>query len=723
MKTQFQDKVNDIFEIANNLRGPYRPNQYGRVILPMTVLRRLDCVLEPTREKVQKAYAKHEDKSQEALEKILNKAAGDGFQFHNVSKLDFRTLAADPTHLAQNLIQFIESFSPKARRVLKSFKFHEQIEKLDESNRLYLVVKKFSELDLHPDRVPNQEMGYIFEELIRKYNEDANETAGDHFTPREVIRLMVNILFTGDGDRLSRKRYAPSIYDPTCGTGGMLAAAEDYLHESYPDARPELFGQDFNPESYAICGSDMLIKGHSIEHIVFGDVLGDGKTGDGFPDENFDYMVANPPFGVEWKPEKDSVWDEFKNDGFSGRFGAGTPAIDDGSFLFLQHMISKMKPVNPDAGGAASGGSRIAIVFNGSPLFSGDAVAGEIEAQNSAESNIRRWILQNDWLEAIIALPNQLFYNTGIFTYLWIVTNRKPEHRRGRVQLINAVDFYIKMTKSLGDKRNRIGEPTEDEPDLPGHVGQITRVYADFRHDDERTIKSNGGSKSVVTSKIFDNTDFAYRKITVERPLRLRFEITEEGIDRLKTIKAFENLAISKKKNKKERQALEAAGVAFQESIIELLHAFPAGKVWMNREQFLSDLMELAKTEKIKLNKGPRDAIVKAIGQRDPEAEICHDKHGDPEPDPELRDTEYVPYKRDIDDYFDAEVKPYVSDAWIDRSKTDAQDGQVGIVGYEIPLNRHFYVYEPPRPLSEIEAEIAELEKSIVNELREVVAS
>jgi len=422
----FQDKVNFIFSIADVLRGPYKPNQYGKVILPLTVLRRMDCVLEPTKKKVLDGYAKHKDKSDTARESILNRLAG--LQFHNTSKLDFVSLTSDADHIAKNLAHYIKSFSSRARDIFEKFGFGEHIEKLDDANRLFLVISKFAAVDLHPNEVTNQEMGYIFEELIRKYNEDANETAGDHFTPREVIRLMVNMLFSADNAVLTKKGIAPSIYDPTCGTGGMLATAEDFIHELNPDAIPELFGQDFNPESYAVCGSDMLIKGHSIDNIVFGDVLGDGKTTDGFPKAKFDYMLANPPFGVKWETEKDVVLKECESLGKSGRFGAGTPSIDDGSFLFLQHMISKMKDPK-------DGGTRLGIVFNGSPLFSGDAVA-ELKPTTSAESNIRRWIIENDWLEAIIALPNQLFYNTGIFTYIWIVTNRKEKRRRGKIQLL-----------------------------------------------------------------------------------------------------------------------------------------------------------------------------------------------------------------------------------------------------------------------------------------------
>lgn len=700
--TNWGEKVNFIFSIADVLRGPYKPNQYGKVVLPLTVLRRLDCVLADTRQKVLDTATKHKDKSPEVREKLLNRAAG--HQFHNTSKLDFASLAADANNVAQNLSKYMKSFSPRARDILDHFGFHEHIEKLDRANRLFLVVKKFAEVDLHPDTVPNQEMGYVFEELIRKYNEDANETAGDHFTPREVIRLMVNILFAPDGHILTKRGIAPTIYDPTAGTGGMLATAEEYLHELNPDAHPEIFGQDYNPESYAICGSDMLIKGHSVEHIVFGDVLGDGQTSDGFPKEKFDYMLANPPFGVKWEAEKDAVTKEHENLKFAGRFGAGLPRINDGSFLFLMHMMSKMK--KPEAGG-----SRIGIVFNGSPLFTGDAGGGE--------SNIRRWIIENDYLECIIALPDQLFYNTGIFTYIWIVTNRKSSDRVGKVQLIDATSYFVKMRKSLGNKRNEIGDGRDGKPD---HIAELTRIFGDFRHDDVRRVKSNGNTKERVVSKIFDNEDFGYRKITIERPLRLRFESTPEAIDALREITAFQNLAKSKKKDKKTREKEEQAGRQHQQAITDMLESLGSDRVWMDREQFLADVADAAKAAEVKLSAPIKKAIVSACGERDETAAICRDRDGNIEPDSELRDYEYVPLKQDIHVYFDREVRPHVPDAWIDESKRDEQDGEVGIVGYEIPLNRHFYVYEPPRDLGEIEAEIAELEKAIVAELKEVVA-
>jgi type I restriction enzyme M protein len=681
----FSEKVSFIWSVADLLRGPYKPAQYGRVILPLTVLRRLDCVLEPTKEKVLAKAKSLKGGKVGNVEPILNRVAK--VPFHNTSRLDFQKLKGEPDKVAANLTRYIKSFSTKAREIIDYFGFETEIAKLDEADRLFLVVSKFCDIDLHPDAVPNTEMGYIFEELIRKFNEAANETAGDHFTPREVIRLMVNLLFELDGDVLTKKGIVKTLYDPACGTGGMLAVADEYLRELNPDARLEVFGQDWNKESYAVCGSDMLIKGHDIEHIAFGSSF----SKDAFPREKFDYMLANPPFGVEWKPDEDEIRKEADTQGFDGRFGAGLPRINDGSFLFLQHMISKMRPVD-------KGGTRLAIVFNGSPLFTGDAGSGE--------SEIRRWIIENDWLEAIVAMPDQLFYNTGIFTYVWIVTNRKRPERRGKVQLINAVDLFQKMRKSLGNKRHEIGDGTENKPD---HIAEITQLY--------------GGVIKNGRSKVFDNDDFGFRKITVERPLRLSFQATPERIESLREVKAFQNLAKSKKKKgSKAAEAEIAEGRVLQDAIIAALTTLDASKVYKNREAFLDDLGDVFKAADLKVPVAIKKAIIAALSERDESADVCTDKDGNPEPDPELRDYENVPLKEDIREYFDCEVKPHVPDAWIDENKRDAKDGEVGIVGYEIPLTRHFYEYKPPRPLEEIEADIKAIEKDIVRMLAEVTA-
>ena len=487
----FREKANFLWSIADLLRGHYKQADYGKVILPLTVLRRLDSVLEPTKTKVLETYAANKAKKPEILEPILNNAAK--AKFHNRSKFDFYELAKDHNNIAANLRNYINGFSLEARDIIDHFSFDDQIKKLDEYDLLYMIIKKFAEAgDMFKD-VSTLQMGYIFEELIRKFAELSNETAGEHFTPREVIRLMVNLLFVNDKDILRKKGIVKTLYDPACGTGGMLSIAEEYLNELNPDAKLEVFGQELNPESYAICKSEMLLKGQKPDNII----LGDSFSKDGLPDESFDYMLANPPFGVEWKKSEKFIKDEFATRGFAGRFGAGLPAISDGSFLFLQHMISKMK--------RNKGGSRIGIVFNGSPLFSGGAGSGT--------SDIRKWIFENDMLEAIIAMPDQLFYNTGISTYVWIVTDRKATERKGKVQLINATGsdpaksgtgsedkdnpFYSKMLRSLGNKRKEIHEQA---------IKRITEIYF------------NGNE--TTNCKIFDNEDFGYSRITVERPKR-----------------------------------------------------------------------------------------------------------------------------------------------------------------------------------------------------------
>src|SRR3989338_2407398 len=463
-----------IWSIAELLRGDYKQSEYGKIVLPFTILRRLDCVLEPTKQKVLNSLPKVEHMKLENVDPVLNKVAGRNF--HNRSKFTFKKLIADSDHISDNLMDFINGFSKDAREIIDYFHFTEQINRLDEANLLFMIVQRFAEVDLHPDKVSNIEMGYIFEELIRKFADASNETAGEHFTPREVIRLMVNILFLNDRDILTTKGITKTLYDPACGTGGMLSIAEEYLRELNPDARLEVFGQEINPESYAICKSDMLIKGQNASNIKFGNSF----TQDGLAEEKFDYMLSNPPFGVEWKKIQKEINDEFEDKGFNGRFGPGLPRISDGALLFLLHMVSKIK--------SANGGTRLGIVFNGSPLFSGGAGSGE--------SEIRKWIIEHDLLEAIIAMPDQLFYNTGISTYVWIDTNRKKSKRKGKIQLVNAVDFFQNMRKSLGNKRHEIS---------PEHIEQITKIYGEFEEGE--------------FCKIFDNKEFGYNRITVERPL------------------------------------------------------------------------------------------------------------------------------------------------------------------------------------------------------------
>jgi type I restriction enzyme M protein len=691
--------ANFIWSVADLLRGDYKQADYGKVILPFTVLRRLDCVLEPTKEAVMDFYekkvkpmmeTKDENKKLKNPDPLLNQKAG--VPFHNISQFTFQKLTDDPDNVAANLKNYINGFSVAGREILEYFNFNDQINRLDEANLIFLVVKEFAkpEINLHPDAVSNMEMGYVFEELIRKFSELSNETAGEHFTPREVIRLMVNLLFQNDREVLTQEGIVKTIYDPACGTGGMLSVAEEYIKELNLAAKPVVFGQELNPESYAICKSDMLIKGQDVSNIKFGNSF----TTDGLERETFDYMLSNPPFGVEWKKVQTHVKAEHEKKGFDGRFGAGLPRISDGSFLFLQHMVAKMKRPSMHQ----NGGSRIAIVFNGSPLFSGSAGSGE--------SEIRKWIIENDMLEAIVALPDQLFYNTGIYTYIWIVTNAKATARKGKIQLINGIHYYKKMSRSLGNKRNVIGDGVEVMPD---QIAEITQIYGEFQQNGTRRLTVDGAEKEVVVSKIFDNEDFGYWRITVERPLRLNFQVSAERLTRLETEAAFVNLAVSKKRGGAALEEIEA-GKALQESIKTALGSL-GEKVYQDREKFDKVLTKVLKA--LKIAAPVKKAMMNALAERDETAEICRDRDGNPEPDGDLRDYENVPLKEDIEAYMRREVLPHVPDAWVDESKTR--------IGYEIPFTRHFYEYVPPRPLAEIEREIKELEDEIRGMLEVIV--
>ncbi len=658
-----------IWSVADLLRGDYKQSEYGRVILPLVVIRRLDCVLEPTKAAVLKRKAEVEGKIQN-LEPVLQAAAGQ--PFFNTSPLDFRKVLDDSANIAENLRIYIGAFSSAARDIIDKFHFNNNIDQLDKSNLLYRVTARFAEIDLHPDVVSNLEMGYLYEELIRRFSELSNETAGEHFTPREVIRLMVNLLFIEDEDILTKPGIVKTLYDPAAGTGGMLSVAEDQLLSMNPLARLEVFGQELNAETYAICRSDMMLKGQDASHIHWGNSF----TEDGLPDQKFDYLLANPPFGVEWKKVEEPIRGEAETKGFGGRFGAGLPRINDGSFLFLQHMISKMKP-------AEEGGSRLAIVFNGSPLFTGGAGSGE--------SEIRRWIIENDWLEAVVALPDQLFYNTGISTYFWIVTNRKSPERRGKVQLVDAREHFVKIRKSLGEKRKEI---------LADQIATITRLYGEFTEGDQ--------------VKVFPNEAFGFMRITVERPLRLRWVITDETIAAVMALKQLSRVA--------------PAGVADLESMLRTHLSLTVGS-----QRELSQVIGRSLAS-IGLGGPAEKAVYAALAVRDEDAPIVRDRRGEPEPDPELRDGENVPlpaallsYEPDpterfatlpfataINDYIRSEVLPYVPDAWVDTDKTR--------IGYEIPLTRYFYKYVPLRPLDEIDAELRELEATIQRLLAEVTS-
>ncbi|WP_406423288.1 type I restriction-modification system subunit M [Streptomyces sp. NBC_00873] len=658
--------ANHAWSVADLLRGDYKQSDYGKVILPLTVLRRLECVLEPTRDKVVETVAKFAGQEIDT-DHFLRRASG--HSFYNKSDLTLRKIAADPQNAAKNLQIYVGAFSDNAREVLDKYEFNQQVRKLDSANLLYQVIGKFTDLDLHPDVVPNHNMGYIFEELIRRFSEQSNETAGEHFTPREVIKLMVNLLVAPDADALMLPGVVRTVMDPACGTGGMLSAADDRIKALNPDATVEVYGQELNPESWAICRSDLMIKGQDPENIAFGNSFSD----DGHARRKFDYILANPPFGVEWKKVREDVEYEHKSLGDVGRFGAGLPRINDGSLLFLQHMISKMKPVDVNGGG----GSRIAIVFNGSPLFTGAAESGE--------SNIRRWILENDWLEAVVALPDQLFYNTGISTYFWILTNRKDADYQGKVVLLDARDQWQKMRKSLGDKRKELGIGTNGRPD---HIADITRLYAEALQ-----VANDPGHPLHGKVKVFANEDFGYQRITVERPLKLRFEVAEETLAALAEAKPVAKLEQSEEFVAAVRTLLGSSWTTKTEAFIALKDAVAAaGLTWPTGAPFAK-------------------AVRETIGVRDPEGEVQKIK-GTPEPDADLRDYENVPLGEDVEDYLKREALPHVPDAWIDHTKTK--------IGYEIPFTRHFYVYKPPRPLAEIDAELKSLEAEIQALLGEV---
>jgi type I restriction enzyme M protein len=652
-----------IWSVADLLRGDYKQSEYGKVILPLTVIRRLDCVLEPTKSKVLAAYKEYGDRRD-----ILVSVSG--VSFYNTSPLTLQRVLDDSANVADQLHAYLAGFSESAREVLDKFGFNVQIDRLNRANLLYLVLSKFRDIDLHPDAVSNLEMGYLYEELIRKFSELSNETAGEHFTPREVIRLMVDLLLT-DEPELHKPRIIKKLLDPACGTGGMLSIAEQRLRELNPQAILQAYGQELNAETYAVCRSDMMIKGEDAENIA----LGNSFSEDAFEGEQFDYLLANPPFGVEWKKVADVIKTENEKLGFAGRFGAGLPRINDGSFLFLQHMISKMKR-------PAQGGTRLAIVFNGSPLFTG--------AAGSGESEIRRWIIENDWLEAVVALPDQLFYNTGISTYFWIVTNRKTPSRRGKVQLIDARDLFTKMRKSLGEKRKEISTK---------QIAEIVQLHGAFTENDR--------------VKIFPNESFGFLRITVERPLRLRWEVTEDTLVTLRTHPKI--VALSPEA----RELLETGLTRWGPEVYTDI------KLATKR---VIELMSSAGQRGKPLQK----AILESLSVRDPDAPEVTDDKGNIEPDPELRDYENVPlpavpvsfeagpkdrlesieYRTAIDNYMEAEVIPYVPDTWIDHAKTR--------IGYEVPLTRHFYKYTPPRPLAEIDAEIKHLETEIQALLNEV---
>ncbi len=693
--------VSFLWSVADLIRDTFKRGKYQDIILPLTVLRRLDCVLAGTKVKVLAKQGELSGKLQN-LDPQLRRIAG--FAFYNTSRYDFEKLLGDAPHLAANLRNYIAGFSPNMREVLEKFDFDNTIAKLDEAGLLFQVMERFKNVDLHPATIDNPTMGTIFEELIRKFNEALNENPGEHFTPRDVVHLMVDLMLAGDEKEIRAQQAIRTVYDPCCGSGGMLMIAKEHITVGLrkngdllrpainPGAEIHLFGQEVNPETWAISKSDLFMKdptGRDADHIAYGSTL----SNDRHAGQAFDYLIANPPYGKDWKRDEDAVRAEHDR-GTGGRFSPGLPRISDGQLLFLLHMLAHAKDPK-------EGGSRIAIIMNGSPLFTGDAGSGE--------SEIRRYILENDLLEALIALSEQLFYNTGIATYVWVVTNRKARGRRRKVQLIDATSFWVPMRKSLGDKRREI--PLDRSQD-------ILKILAKGKDGETRKVTKGGKEEEVVVSRLFPTTHFGFRKITVERPLRLNFQASAERIARLEEEKGFQALALSKKKGAAGAQE-QAEGRLQQEEVRKLVKALPR-TVFQDREDFENRLDAVAKKAGVKLPAPARKAILSALSERDETAAICRDKDGNPESDSELRDTESVPLAESVEAFFAREVLPHVPDAWIDTSKRDPKDGEVGLVGYEINFNRYFYRYTPPRPLEEIEAEIRGIEQDILRILAEV---
>ena len=629
------------------LRGPYKQKDYGDIILPFVLLRRIGRVLEPSKDKVLKEYEKIKKLDESFVDAKLNKISGYGF--HNKTKHDMRSLLDDPDNIHRNLKQYIGGFSDNIQDIFENFNFIDIIKGLDKHKLLYRTVERFESADVSPEKVDNHMMGTIYEELIRQTQEAGNEEAGEHFTPREVIGLLSKLILLPEKNNLSQEGIIRTVYDPAVGTGGMLSIASEQIREINPNVQIEGYGQELNAQSYAICKSDMLIKGLKSDNIKFGEKSGSLADQDGFPDQKFHYMLSNPPYGVDWGKYAEEVKDEAEK-GFSGKYGAGLPRKSDGSLLFVMQMISKMKPVD-------DGGSRIGIVLNGSPLFTGAAESGE--------SDIRKWIIGNDYLEAIIALPNSLFYNTSISTYIWIVTNRKEKQRAGKVQLINAVSFFENMKTPLGNKRHKI---------LKDQISEIIKIYQDFKPND--------------FCKIFENKDFAYTRITVDRPLKRNFQATEERIERLKQESAFVKIADAKLKPKEPKQ----------EDVKAVLKKMPS-KLYKDSEEFSNDLKDAFSHADFKLSSSLQKAIEKSLSERDETAVPAKDSKGNLKADSDLRDYENIPVTQDIDEYFEKEVTKYVPDAWIVPETRDK-------IGYEIPLTRHFYVYKPLRPLEEIDTDL-----------------
>ena len=656
-----------IWGIADSvLRGTYRRNEYQKVILPFTVLKRFDSVLEYSKKDVVDTYEANKSRTGVLAPILMSKSVdenGRELGFYNYSRFDFETLLQDPDNIEENIKFYINSYSNNVKNILENFDIGRQIEKLSRANLLYLLIKKFNEtsLDLSPKNISNHDMGTIFEELIRKFSETSNEEAGEHFTPRDVVKLMTELLFAEEGESSGSIKL---VYDPACGTGGMLTSCQEFINKSNPDIDVVLYGQEINDEIYAICKADMLMKGEDAENIK-----GPSSTlsDDQLKDNKFDYMISNPPYGRDWEQDKEVV-DAEAEKGFDGRFGAGLPRKSDGQLLFIQHMISKMKD---------NGKSRIAVITNGSPLFTGDAGSGE--------SNIRKWIFENDYLEALIALPDQLFFNTGIGTYVWVLTNEKTPQREGKVQLIDAREEYVGMRKSLGNKRHTLPEES---------INKIIDTYQDFTESDK--------------VKIFDNGDFGYTKITVERPMQLNYQVTEERLENLYSYAQFKKLAESKSKDLETKMAEEEEGKKQQEAIKEALLTI-GDELYTDWDTFETKVKNALKS--FDLKPAFIKNVIEKLSEHDDTAEYVTDKKGKPKADSNLRDTEKIPLVQNIDDYFENEVLKYYSDAWYDSKKNK--------IGYEINFTQYFYVYEPPRPLEEIEADIAKITVEIQELLKD----
>ena len=662
-----------LWNIAESLRGTYKEEDYRKVMLPLIVIRRFDCLLDDyDREIIKSVYEEYDFLPEEERDELvivdLKENHNINLQFYNVSDFTWKKLLDDSENIKSNFEEYLNGFSNNVKEIIGKFKFKDEINQLDKKDKLYAVLSKMYEVDLHINSVSNNKMGYIYEEMLRRFTE--NSAAGEQYTPREVIRLCMEMLFMGKENFLTEEGKVISIADFCCGTGGMLSIAEDYIKNLNQNAIVNVYGQELLDESFAICQADMLMKGQNPDNIRLGNTL----TQDRFSGEKIRFLISNPPFGVTWKDEEKKVKEE-ADLGFDGRFGAGTPRVSDGSLLFLQNMISKMYDDEE--------GSRIAIIFNGSPLFTGDAGSGE--------SNIRKWIIEKDLLEGIIALPTDMFYNTGIATYIWVLTNKKEAKRKGKIQLVNASEYYQSMRKSLGNKRKEI---TLEQ------IEEIKNIYEKFEESEN--------------SKIFDNEDFGYRKVTIERPLKLSFKVNEEAIENVRNTTQFINLAVSKKKDLAVKEMEENEGRQKQEKLIKLLESFDNTLEYMDRDKFIKDLKAKSKEFDIQLSAGLIKAIVNAIGVRNEDAEVCKDSKGNIESDSSLKDTESIQLKDDVYEYFEKEVKPHVNDAYIDESS-------INNIGYEIPFTRHFYKYEELRAFEDIMKEVESLESEIALEIRKVL--